>query len=165
MKKTYIFTIVLILVFVTGAVFYRMTYVTQVPVEPVATSTEVGGESASTTKPVSTAANLSGKNWTWSKTTYSDGKIITPNRLDRFNLTFTNKGFSASTDCNGIGGEYVVKGNQIAFDKMMSTMMYCEGSQEAEYSKMLSQVQSYRVTGTGELMFDLKYDSGVMMFR
>lgn len=43
--------------------------------------------------------------------------------------------------------------------------MYCEGSEEGDYSKMLGQVQSYMFTSKGELVFDLKFDTGSMIFR
>lgn len=106
------------------------------------------------------------KTWKWVGTTYSDGKKITPRDPERFVLTFKDsKTFSASTDCNGVGGEYLASGNKISFERMISTMMYCEGSQESEFSKSLSEVASYHFTSKGELVFDLKYDSGVMVFR
>lgn len=109
---------------------------------------------------------LNMKAWNWISTTYNDGKKIIPRDTKRFALTFKDgKSFSASTDCNGVGGEYTVSGNKISFTKMMSTMMYCEGSQEADFSKSLSEVSSYHFTSKGELIFDLKYDSGVMIFR
>lgn len=104
--------------------------------------------------------------WNWISTTYNDGKKIIPRDSKRFALTFKDaKTFSASTDCNGVGGEYTTTGNKISFNRMMSTMMYCEGSQEADFSKSLSEASSYHFTSKGELIFDLKYDSGVMMFR
>jgi hypothetical protein len=43
--------------------------------------------------------------------------------------------------------------------------MYCEGSQEADFSKSLMKASSYHFTTRGELVFDLKYDSGIMMFK
>lgn len=105
------------------------------------------------------------KTWSWVNTQYSDGKVITPKKADTFKLTFKGKTFSTATDCNGIGGEFSTNGSAIKFDKMMSTLMYCEGSQEADFSKALSSVSSYHFTSKGELVFDLKYDSGIMMFK
>jgi hypothetical protein len=43
--------------------------------------------------------------------------------------------------------------------------MYCENSQEAEFTKMLGEVESYYFTNRGELVFNLKFDSGSMIFR
>lgn len=105
------------------------------------------------------------KTWNWVRTTYNNDTTITP-KTNKFALTLkADKTFSATTDCNGVGGEYTVNGNKITFTKMMSTLMYCEGSQEQDYSKMLGQVQSYMFTSKGELIFDLKLDTGSMIFR
>lgn len=104
--------------------------------------------------------------WHWVSTTYGDGKLVKPVDSKKFALTFREgKVFSASTDCNGVGGEYTTSGNKISFERMMSTLMYCEGSQEGEFAKMLSEIGSYHFTSRGELVFDLKFDSGVMVFR
>ncbi len=178
MKKTYI-TISTLFILLIAAV---LTYISNTPesITPVYQD-KITVESATTTetiqKPI-VAENPEGEanpdimkldmtTWNWISTTYNDGKIIKPNNTDKFKLTFTtkNKSFSASTDCNGVGGEYVLNGNKITFEKMMSTLMYCEGSQEAEFSKSLSEVVSYFFTNKGELVLELKYDSGSMIFR
>jgi len=109
---------------------------------------------------------LNMKTWNWVSTTYNDGKEVKPRDPKKFALTFNDgKTFSATTDCNGVGGEYAVSGSKISLEKMMSTLMYCEGSQETDFSKSLGEVASYHFTSRGELIFDLKYDSGVMVFR
>lgn len=106
------------------------------------------------------------KAWNWVHTIYSDGKKITPQVPSMFALTFVDgKRFSAKTDCNGVGGEYVVAGNKITFEKMMSTLMYCEGSQESDFTQALARADSFHFTTKGELVFDLKLDSGSMIFR
>ncbi|MFA5934546.1 MAG: META domain-containing protein [Candidatus Paceibacterota bacterium] len=108
---------------------------------------------------------LNMKTWTWINTIYTNGTQVKPNSGKSFTLTFKNdKTFSATTDCNGVGGEYVVKGKEITFDKMMSTLMYCEGSQESDFSKMTSEVRSYNFTSKGELILNL-VDGGSMIFK
>lgn len=110
--------------------------------------------------------SLSMKNWEWVSTGYSDGKKVTPRTEKKFVLTLkSDKTFSATTDCNGVGGEYTTNGNKITFTKMISTMMYCEGSQEADFTKMISEVQSYFFTAKGELVLDLKFDTGSVIFK
>lgn len=104
--------------------------------------------------------------WNWVQTVYNNDTTVTPKVAKKFTLTLkSDKTFSATTDCNGVGGEYTVTGNRIKFTKMMSTLMYCEGSQEQDFTKMLGQVQSYMFSSRGELVFDLQYDSGSMIFR
>ena len=106
------------------------------------------------------------KTWTWVNTTYNDGKIVTSHAVNKFVLTIKdNKTFSATTDCNGVGGEYVTNGKSISFTKMMSTMMYCEGSQETEFTKMLADTESYFFTTKGDLVLNLKFDSGSIVFK
>jgi heat shock protein HslJ len=109
---------------------------------------------------------LSTKSWSWVNTTYSDGKIITPHIANKFILTMkNNKTFSAATDCNGVGGEYTTTGHDIIFTRMMSTMMYCEGSQESDFANMLAETQSYFFTANDELVFNLKFDRGSVVFN
>jgi len=109
---------------------------------------------------------LSIKKWEWVKTLYSDDKLVTPLKQSKFSITFRNDNtFSATTDCNGIGGEYTVKDNNINFSKMISTQMYCKGSQEADFTKMLNETQNYLFTPKGELVLTLKYDSGSVFFK
>lgn len=106
------------------------------------------------------------KKWNWVSSAYNNEQIVVPKKENIFSLTFKSDGsFSATTDCNGVGGNYEVNGNQITFSKMISTMMYCEGSQESEFLKMLRDTQSYHFTSKGELVFSLKFDSGSFVFR
>lgn len=109
---------------------------------------------------------LSMQTWTWINTTYSDGKVVTPKVAKKFTINFKkDKTFSATTDCNGVGGEYKVVGNKITLTKMMSTLMYCEGSQEQEFNKMLNEIDSFMFTSKGEMVLLLKYDSGSVVFK
>ncbi len=106
------------------------------------------------------------KTWNWVMAEYNDGRVITPKTANKFTLAFKSGGvFSASTDCNGIGGNYKVTGTSIAMTKMISTLMYCDGSQEAEFRQMLENSSSYHFTSKGELILDLKFDSGSVIFR
>jgi len=47
---------------------------------------------------------------------------------------------------------------------MMSTLMYCEGSQESIYTEMLSQAISYDISDNKELLLNLK-DGSTMLFK
>lgn len=104
--------------------------------------------------------------WKWQNTTYATGTPIIPKTQGRFTITFKDpKNFSAVTDCNGVGGVYTVNGNKIIFTNMVSTLMFCENSQESQFSSMLTDVQSYTFSSKGELVFNLKKNGGVMIFR
>lgn len=109
--------------------------------------------------------SLTMKTWKWVRAEYNDGKVIVPKK-DVFALTFKDDGtFGASTDCNGIGGNYISTKSTITFSKMLSTLMYCEGSQEADFRTILENTGEYVFTSKGELVLNLKLDSGSVYFR
>jgi heat shock protein HslJ len=106
------------------------------------------------------------KKWEWVSALFEDGRTIMPKKAGAFTLSFENGNrFSASTDCNGVGGEYAAKDGIIAFEKMMSTLMFCEGSQEVEFSELLTNTSGYSFSSKGELLLHLKFDSGTVTFR
>jgi len=108
---------------------------------------------------------LTGHEWHWTKTIMNNGTVTTPQR-DAFVLTFKDdKSFSSRTDCNGVGGVYKTNNTALSFDRMMSTLMYCDGSQESIYSTSLSKVVGYHFTSKGDLILELGYDSGTMIFK
>jgi heat shock protein HslJ len=107
------------------------------------------------------------KTWNWESAQYNDGREVRPRAGKTFTLTFSADGkFSATTDCNSMGGSYSttsVKG--ITFSNIFSTLMFCEGSQEAEFSTLLQNTDNYHFTSKGELILDLKFDSGSVVFK
>lgn len=114
---------------------------------------------------VAARSTLAMKPWIWVSTTYSDGKVIKA-KTAKFKLTLSKDGrFSSTTDCNTLGGQYSTEDQKITVSQIVSTQMYCENSQEKDYIKALSQVGSYFFRTSGELVFDLQYDSGSSIFR
>ncbi len=102
--------------------------------------------------------------WNWISTTVA-GVKTTPKKVNTFTLSFKTDGtFSATTDCNGVGGQYKATGNKIAFSNMLSTLMFCEGSQENEYRTIFENASSFVFTSRGELIFTLK-NGGTAVFR
>ena len=106
------------------------------------------------------------KEWTWEKTILDNGTKVLPRTGKIFTITFGAGGkFSAKTDCNSVGGAYKTEGTSITFSETVSTTMYCEGSQESVFTKMLGDSGRYHFTSKGELVLDLKFDSGSVIFR
>lgn len=104
------------------------------------------------------------KTWEWISTDYNGNEIVKPSSGKKFTLTFeTNGNFSASTDCNKVGGKYSTKNNNIIFDEIFSTLMFCDGSQETQFTKMLSDAKKYSFTSKGELILDI--GDGSVYFR
>lgn len=108
---------------------------------------------------------LTMKTWNWINTILSDGALIVPRKSAEFGITFASDGtFTATTDCNSMGGSYAVRGAVISFNNMYSTKKYCEGSQENDFAKTLSRIEGYQFTSKGELVFTLR-DKGTATFR
>lgn len=89
--------------------------------------------------------------WVWVKT-YNDvgpatqgATMVTPTKENAFTLTFTYDGnVSGTTDCNSFSGTYSIdEYNKIHFGSFMSTLMFCENSQEQEFISMLTDSTIY----------------------
>lgn len=110
-------------------------------------------------------ASLTSQTWVWVAALYNDGREITPEDPQAFTLSFGSDGsFSATTDCNQMGGNYAVVGEQITFNDIFATKMFCEGSQEQTFSTLLRDTAGYHIA-EGQLILDLKFDSGSVVFR
>lgn len=110
--------------------------------------------------------SLDMKEWVWQGTLMNDGREVKPKTAGSFSVTFVKDGtFSAKTDCNSMGGKYTLNESQITVSDIFSTKMYCEGSQETEFAGFLTNASVYRFTSKGELILDLKFDSGSVTFR
>ncbi len=106
------------------------------------------------------------KTWVWQRAEYTDGKTIVPKMPEAFTIAFSPNGSVViGTDCNSAGGEYSIENTKVTFTDMYSTLMYCEGSQEAEFMKLLQSIASFRFDSTDMLIFDLQNGSGRMIFR
>jgi heat shock protein HslJ len=109
--------------------------------------------------------SLDMKTWVWVSALYNDGTKVAPRQPGQFTLTFEDGRFSASTDCNSASGSYTADDNMITFAQIASTKMFCQGSQETEFFRLLENTQGYHFTSHGELILDLKFDSGTATFR
>ncbi|MDA8611365.1 META domain-containing protein [Candidatus Pacebacteria bacterium] len=106
------------------------------------------------------------KDWTWIYALYNNDEKIESKQSENFVLTFVDEEtFSAKTDCNRLSGSYEVSENYISFGPIAMTKMFCTDSQENDFVKLLENAGSYHFNSRGELIFDLKFDSGVMVFR
>lgn len=107
--------------------------------------------------------------WNWNSTSYNDGvENISPTKGKSFNLVLKNDyTFNSTTDCNNIFGKYRFdeRGRTIEFYNIGSTRMYCEGSQESVYIKALEDVKAFHFGARGDLILDMKADTGSMIFN
>jgi heat shock protein HslJ len=110
-----------------------------------------------------TALSLTDGSWRWVSAELN-GSELKPNKPEAFVLTLsTDARFASSTDCNQLVGSYTVDGANLTFGQIASTMMYCEGSQEGEYSALLAETSSYKIKDT-MLTLQLKDNKGTMQF-
>ena len=118
------------------------------------------------TNPV-TSESLIGTTWVWEKTVKSEGSNVLPKKAGMFGIAFGVDGrLIGKTDCNGFFGSYNIGSDGIiAFGSIASTLMYCEGSQETEFTKSLSDVARYELTNDGKLVLILKDNLGSIFFN
>lgn len=109
---------------------------------------------------------LKGTTWIWEKTIMRDGSANMPKKPDVFTITFgTDDRISGKTDCNGFGGTYKLGSDGVlTFGPFMSTLMYCEGSQEREFTGNLAGVNRYTEVD-GKLTLLMAEGAGTMTFR
>ncbi|MES3031291.1 MAG: META domain-containing protein [Patescibacteria group bacterium] len=105
------------------------------------------------------------KEWVWEKTVLSTGSTTAPKVPGKFTITLaSDTQVSGTTDCNNFSGIYMVGTEGIlTFGPFAMTKMYCEGSQEAEFTGELAKVQSFTLTD-GNLSLMLEGGEGTMIF-
>ena len=65
---------------------------------------------------------------TWKLASYGPVGNLTPAAADiDTSIKFAENKVEGNVGCNGFGGDYKVEGNQITFDQIISTLMFCDG--------------------------------------
>ena len=122
---------------------------------------------ANATPPMMTVASneLVGPVWSWQRTQFADGKLVTPTAPERYTLTFQGGGrVNLRADCNRGSGAYEVNGNAMKVGAAALTKMACPaGSQDTEFVAWLGGAASYAIADN-ELVLTLA-DGGTMRFR
>jgi hypothetical protein len=110
--------------------------------------------------------NLLMKTWVWQRTQYNNDTVVKPIATGPFTIQFTaDQRVLVTTDCNNMQGGYETDGNRLGFSRLVGTLMHCEGSMEGVFAGDLEKVSGYLFTRRGELILELKYDTGSMIFR
>lgn len=114
---------------------------------------------------VTTGNELLGKTWTFLEATTPEGKTFRPKKEGVFTLRFEDgEGVSIGTDCNNASGAYTLSGSSLEIRDVMTTMMYCEGSEEGDFTSLLSFVKGYAIAN-GTLRLELTGGTGEMRFN
>lgn len=103
--------------------------------------------------------------WVWEYTLLQSGNRSMPNHAGVFILQFTDEGtYTSSTDCNSLGGTFTQDGDILSLAPPIATKMFCENSQEGEYTTALIRVVSFALEGS-RLHLYLSHNDGEMVFR
>ncbi len=123
-------------------------------------------DTAENTTPQETKRDvLSGTEWVWKETLANDGTLTTPKQAGKFTLSFKADGsMNGTTDCNGFFGTYEVNESSISFGPIGATKMFCEGSQEEAFMRMVSDSNQFIFNGDNILVLLIKFDSGSVTF-
>jgi heat shock protein HslJ len=160
-KKIIVGAIVLFVGTMFVFVFYDDVPQTSVPIPDSVSTTTV--EQATTTEVVSVEEfeteiktvlmALDMKPWKWLSATSADGTVVAPKNAEAFLVRFNaSGGFSAETDCNSISGSYEARRGSLSLGSIASTKMFCEDSQESEFTELLSIVVTYQFVDNGQLV-------------
>lgn len=90
--------------------------------------------------------------WRWIRSDY-EAVSSEPKKPEAFSLTFLEEGtVQITTDCNTMSAQYTTDKGTLVLSQLISTLMYCDDSQENEFSGMLSKTTSYSFSTKGELL-------------
>jgi heat shock protein HslJ len=94
-------------------------------------ATLIGTLLAACTSGGASSATITGE---WELVAYGSASNPTPALSEvETSISFDESGqFGGNVGCNGFGAEYKVSGDQVTFDGIVSTMMYCEDIAEQE---------------------------------
>lgn len=134
------------------------------PAMPIDSGRMMGKLPAGSTPPPQTS-DIVGQTWVWKHNIIGGDAISTPNHPEKFTVTFGTDGkISGTTDCNSFGGEYKLASDGIiSFGPFMSTLMYCEGAQEQDFTSSLAQASRITTDIDGNLVMILGDTSNVMV--
>lgn len=89
---------------------------------------------------------LAGTSWIWRETMYGDKRTVPDSNA--FVISFGETEVHSMTDCNSLGGSYIVADSNITFSPFAMTEMYCEGSLDAVYAAELAKAIQFKIEGT-----------------
>lgn len=108
---------------------------------------------------------LVGPVWRWEQTLMGNGDKFVPDNPGNYTVQFMPDGTAAiQADCNQVGGTYTLDGSAITIVLGPSTLAACpEGSLGDQFVANLGAAAKYSFSD-GNLIIDLKSDSGTMRF-
>lgn len=109
--------------------------------------------------------NLINHDWIWVQTNLLN-EIIKPEQKNAFVINFNEDlSLNGLTDCNNFFGTYEVDNSNIEFGPVASTRMFCENSQENQFTSYFDKFESFYFSENGNLHINLKNNEGQIEFQ
>lgn len=127
-----------------------------------------GGSTDGTTSGMVTPSQqeLSLQRWVWIESATNAGTVTKPNATGAYALIFSAEGsFAGTTDCNTLSGTYTANQSAITFTQISKTEIACATTQEDLFVSMLNSFEDFFFTQSGELVFRVKQNGGIVVFR
>ena len=137
---------------------------------PAAPAPPAGPQTAESPAEDGTGATgtLQGVVWEWQGSQYNDDTKAVPEDPSRYTIQFADDGIANITaDCNQVRAEYEANESDstLAISPGASTKVACpEDSLDAEFMRDLEGAAIYFFDDAGDLLIDIKFDSGTMRF-
>ncbi len=111
---------------------------------------------------------LQGVVWEWQGSQYSDDTEAVPEDPSRYTIEFADDGTATiQADCNQVRADYVANEDDstLSITPGASTKVACpEDSLDSEFMRDLEGAAIYFFDDAGDLLIDIKFDSGTMRF-
>ena len=115
-----------------------------------------GTEPTPETATAKATKSLEGK--AWNLVSFGLTRMAVPKKAS---ITFNEGRYSGHGGCNGVGGDYVLEGEELTLSAGFSTMMACpELDLEHKYMKSLSSVSRFSIEGD---TLDLRSDEQILL--
>lgn len=155
-----------IIIIVAVAIFFGIRALNNAPATSPLDSGRMMGKLPAGSTPPPQLADVVGQTWVWERNIIGGDGMVPVAKPGEFSITFGTDGkVSGATDCNGFGGEYTMGSDGvISFGQFVSTLKYCEGSQETDFTTSLAQATRMTTDADGNLVLILGETSNVMVF-
>ena len=118
--------------------------------------------------PAAATGTLQGVVWEWQGSQYNDDTEAVPEDPSRYTIEFADDGTaSIQADCNQVRADYVANEDDstLSITPGASTKVACpEDSLDSEFMRDLEGAAIYFFDDAGDLLIDIKFDSGTMRF-
>lgn len=160
-----IITVIILLIVALGLFTLSKSLSSKVPPVPEAPMEEVPqGKLPPGSTPVGATSDIENVTWVWTETISNGDTSIVPKKAGAFSLVLSEGKVTGKTDCNSFFGSYQIGSDgKISFGPLGSTKMFCEGSQETEFTGVIELTSNYTLNNGNLVLF--QQDAGVSTFR